>query len=582
MSVLRILLSALFMLVVFNKQSVAVVITYDFEFDEITLTFTKEEFEEKQPNASVSNIKSVWWGATTDDVYFAFDIENGAPNFNKELFQKVEAASSKGENGKRILKLWVPKLSSLNFAKAGVYHRLYLRSQTNTALAVVSFLNAKAQPLVLSELETFRKANKRRSFSSSTPVKHSLPKMAIPYSGGWGEHSNINFSISEKNLSLFLRFSYYTRAHHENKKLRALYELWSQATFNEHVDIQIFGQNYPAVNNSTPKYSGEIFRVKSNAFVFGKKSFGFKISDPKINEALLNAKERFLHIYIYSDDQQKWVGDSYEWLPKFNVVHAALAKLPRAKPADPNIEKTPAPKKINPPINDNGLIPVSTGTGFFVSKTGHLVSNAHVTLGCKEVTAKFEGDVEVLRILAEDKVNDLAVLKSKYAVKNPISISQKNTFLSQDIFVYGYPFGDVLSSGIKVTSGIVSALSGINNNYSNMQIDAALQPGNSGGPIVDNAGELVGVAVAKLDYKAIIKAFDTVPENTNFAIKSSVLINLLQSLGIQYAGGNGKVLDKRTIAKSVSENTVLLTCWNTREAVQQFSREKVFFLLPKG
>ena len=100
--------------------------------------------------------------------------------------------------------------------------------------------------------------------------------------------------------------------------------------------------------------------------------------------------------------------------------------------------------------------------------------------------------------------------------------------------------------------------------------------------IVDNAGELVGVAVAKLDYKAIIKAFDTVPENTNFAIKSSVLINLLQSLGIQYAGGNGKVVDKRTIAKSVSENTVLLTCWNTREAVQQFSREKVFFLLPKG
>ena len=74
----------------------------------------------------------------------------------------------------------------------------------------------------------------------------------------------------------------------------------------------------------------------------------------------------------------------------------------------------------------------------------------------------------------------------------------------EDIYVAVYPFCDYFNSSVKITKGIVSSLSGFKNNFSNMQIDAALQPGNSGGPVIDYQGNVVGVAVAKLDLSSLI------------------------------------------------------------------------------
>ena len=69
----------------------------------------------------------------------------------------------------------------------------------------------------------------------------------------------------------------------------------------------------------------------------------------------------------------------------------------------------------------------------------------------------------------------------------------------------GFPFGDAISSSIKFTQGIVSSMSGIGDNYSQIQIDAAIQPGNSGGPIVDELGNVIAVAVSKLDLKNVLE-----------------------------------------------------------------------------
>ena len=88
---------------------------------------------------------------------------------------------------------------------------------------------------------------------------------------------------------------------------------------------------------------------------------------------------------------------------------------------------------------------------------------------------------------------------------------------------------DRVSSSIKFTKGIVSSLSGLGNNYSEIQIDAAIQPGNSGGPIIDEYGNVLGVAVAKLDVVKIVEDYGTLPENVNFGIKASTLMSLLKS-----------------------------------------------------
>ena len=101
--------------------------------------------------------------------------------------------------------------------------------------------------------------------------------------------------------------------------------------------------------------------------------------------------------------------------------------------------------------------------------------------------------------------------------------------LLQDIYVAGYPFGQEISTSVKVTKGIISSLTGFRNNFSNIQIDAALQPGNSGGPILDDKGNIVGVAVAKLDFKMVLENWGVIPEDTNFGIKATVVRSLLES-----------------------------------------------------
>ena len=90
-----------------------------------------------------------------------------------------------------------------------------------------------------------------------------------------------------------------------------------------------------------------------------------------------------------------------------------------------------------------------------------------------------------------------------------------------------FPFGDAISSSIKFTQGIVSSMFGIGYNYSQIQIDATIQPGNSGGPTVDDKGNAEAVAVVKLYLQKIYKDFGVMPENTNFGIIASAVRNLL-------------------------------------------------------
>ena len=103
----------------------------------------------------------------------------------------------------------------------------------------------------------------------------------------------------------------------------------------------------------------------------------------------------------------------------------------------------------------------------------------------------------------------------------------------QDLYVAGYPFGVNLSSSIKVTKGIGSSLTGLGNNFFNIQIDAAIQPANSGGLIFEDSGNVLGVAVAPLDIEYVLNRFDAISQNTNFSIKANIVSNLLSSNGIE-------------------------------------------------
>lgn len=128
-----------------------------------------------------------------------------------------------------------------------------------------------------------------------------------------------------------------------------------------------------------------------------------------------------------------------------------------------------------------------------------------------------------------------------------------------------------------VAKGIISSLIGTNNNFARTQIDAALQTGNSGGPILDDNGNVVGVAVSKLDAKYTLENFGSIPENTNFGIKSYVVGSVLDSNGVKSPPANEKPISKSELGKRISKGIYYLSCWMTIAQIEKMRTKKVMF-----
>ena len=223
------------------------------------------------------------------------------------------------------------------------------------------------------------------------------------------------------------------------------------------------------------------------------------------------------------------------------------------------------------------LLQASSGSGFAVSRDGYVVTNNHVINGCQNVAIHNKGVAVPVTIVAYDTQNDLALLKGDFSPGHVFPIRRDNPGLLEDVYVAGFPFGEGYSSSIKVTKGIVSALTGIGNNFSEIQIDAALQPGNSGGPILDEFGNVMAVAVAKLDVKFAIDNFGAIPENINFGIKSNVVRSILESQSVGMIQEAESVANKRQLGEQITKGTYYISCWMTTAQIQDMKDKKVMF-----
>jgi len=223
------------------------------------------------------------------------------------------------------------------------------------------------------------------------------------------------------------------------------------------------------------------------------------------------------------------------------------------------------------------VVSASSGSGFAVSSDGHVITNNHVIDGCQRVQIHHKGKSIPATIVTFDPNNDLALLQGDFRPSTVFTLSKEKPELLQDIYVAGYPFGQKISTSVKVTKGIISSLTGIGNNFSNFQIDAALQPGNSGGPILNDKGNVVGVAVAKLDLAVALEEFGVIPDDTNFGIKTSVVRNLLESNDISLPNPNTKSISKSKLGKMITEGTYYLSCWMTYAQIEKLRTEKVMF-----
>ena len=189
------------------------------------------------------------------------------------------------------------------------------------------------------------------------------------------------------------------------------------------------------------------------------------------------------------------------------------------------IEEQTARYKCPDTYNDQADGGSSSGTAFFVSNKGHLLTNNHVVEGCSISNINYNGKNFTTELIATDKALDLALLKVDLKNQFYINFSKQDAKKMQRIYVGGYPLGKGLSDDLKISSGIISSLKGYQDNSNEIQIDAAINPGNSGGPIINEEGELIAIAVSGL-------AKDQT-EGINFGIKASAAEIFLKSNNIK-------------------------------------------------
>ena len=175
---------------------------------------------------------------------------------------------------------------------------------------------------------------------------------------------------------------------------------------------------------------------------------------------------------------------------------------------------------------------LASGTGFFIDET-ILVTNYHVIEGCNYLTVNYQ---EKLSILKVDEVNDLAILKSPNPNPSFLTLSE-DPDIGEEVYVGGFPHSYELGN-FNFTIGNISSLSGFNRNFSEFQFTAPIQPGNSGGPIVNSKGGLVGITVSSLDDVYFLTESGSVPQNVNFGIKVSILKEVLREIDFSFKEGN--------------------------------------------
>lgn len=229
---------------------------------------------------------------------------------------------------------------------------------------------------------------------------------------------------------------------------------------------------------------------------------------------------------------QKSIGLSGDGQPS-EAVRAQLEKVVAAR-SGAGTGAAPATAAIRPDVPHEKKL-ASTGTGFFISPDT-LVTNDHVVAGCAELKLrKNGGDAGGVRLLATSAPDDLAVLRAPAPNKSFLKLRVGAPIKpAEPVLVFGYPLAQALSSAGNTTLGNVTALSGLRDDSRYIQISAAVQPGNSGGPAIDEAGRLMGVVVSKLNAVAFARLTGDIPQNVNFAIKVSTLVNFLEAHNIRY------------------------------------------------
>ena len=226
-----------------------------------------------------------------------------------------------------------------------------------------------------------------------------------------------------------------------------------------------------------------------------------------------------------------------------------------------------APDRVSPDGNAprSGEQPTSSGSGFVVAE-GRVMTNNHVVNDCGRVAVRTpSGQRLAARVGPTDRRRDLALLTVPVEVGPPLPFRDNPAIRRGEMVItYGFPLSGLLSSGPTLTTGDVSALAGLRDNPANIQITAPVNPGNSGGPLLDIQANVVGVVVSKLNaMRTAQMTGGDIPQNVNFAVKGTEALAFLRENNVRPTIRDSTGPDKRVfeVGEVANASTVYILCF---------------------
>jgi S1-C subfamily serine protease len=250
--------------------------------------------------------------------------------------------------------------------------------------------------------------------------------------------------------------------------------------------------------------------------------------------------------------------------PRAQSAPTGFPPLPAAKPpalagVAPVVAGKPGAPPPAPPGGTGRTL--STGTGFVVA-AGRALTNHHVINECRGLRVRNAGGTELAaRVIASDRGRDLALLEVPADAGPALPFRRDgNLRRGEGVVTYGFPLAGLLSSGPTLTTGEISALAGLADNQQQFQISAPVQPGNSGGPLLDMAGNVVGVVVSKLNAQRVAQRTGDIPQNVNFAVKGNEALDFLRRNRVEPRFGDGTPRSAAEVGEAAHPSVLFVRC----------------------
>jgi S1-C subfamily serine protease len=232
------------------------------------------------------------------------------------------------------------------------------------------------------------------------------------------------------------------------------------------------------------------------------------------------------------------------------------------KQLPPETKKPKTSQKQPPPKIKSGGNAIGSGTGFFITRDGYILTCHHVIKDAAKIEIAAEGKTYPATLVRDDPNNDLALLKINGSFPAIAFSSDRSAKMGQEVFTIGYPNPRLQGVSAKFTEGTINSLTGFQDDIRLYQISIPVQPGNSGGALLDENGNILGVVVAMLDAKTTFKITGSLPQNVNYAVKSIYAQALLDTLPEVVGKLSSPAKTKSDAIANAEKSTVIVICYD--------------------